>query len=351
VQPDLTITDFTASVSGDSVTYTIKTCNVGQTAAGTFYVDLYYDRTTPPGPSVFGDQFNTYNALAPGACVTTALSRANTPAGTYSSWTQVDADGIVGESDETNNTEGPLSVTVSSPPPPGGPDLTIQNVETTIYGSIAVTVRYRFTICNLGNQASGATEVHLYHDRTTPPPQGMAGDQQTTVPGIQPGGCTSRNIYRLNVPQGTYSSYGQVDPQDQVKESDETNNIYGPVKVTVGTTPGADLTIKSFTHNIYQLGTVRYRVQICNVGTGTSGTTQVHIYYDQNVPPKQGQAGDLLTAVSMLQPGSCVFRNVYRLATPTGTYSSWAQVDPANLVTETDENNNVAGPLAVTVAP
>jgi subtilase family serine protease len=233
VQADLTITDFTASVSGDSVTYTIKTCNVGQASATTFYVDIYYDRATAPGPNVFGDQSHSYSSLAPGACVTTALSRTKTPAGTYSSWAQVDADGIVAESDETNNVEGPLSLTVSGTPPPQGPDLTI----------------------------------------------------------------------------------------------------------------------KSFTHNIHKLNTVRYRVQVCNYGTGPAGATQVHIYFDQAVPPKQGQAGDQLTPVAMLQPGSCVFKNLYRLATPTGTYSSWAQVDPTNLVTETNENNNVAGPLAVTLAP
>ncbi len=336
-QPDLVISSFTAKVSGSTVTYTAQACNNGKGVSSNFYVDVYYDRSTAPGVQQFGNQYKSYNSLAAGACVTATFTRSNAPAGTYTSWAQADADGAVAETDTT------------PPPPPLAPDLQITNTQINLYGSFSVTVRYRFTICNKGNLASGSTQVHVYYNLSAAPKQGQSGDKYTTVPGLQPAACTTRTIYRSGTPQGSYSSYGQVDPQNLVKESNETNNVYGPVKVNVGSTPGSDLQIDSFSTTIYGTSTVRYRIRVCNKGTGTSGTTAVHVYYNRSTAPPQGQSGDQSTSVPMLSPGACSNRNIYRSGTPSGTYTSWAQVDPQNSVTEVNESNNTAGPLKVTV--
>ena len=349
-QPDLTITSFKATVQGSNVTYTITTCNQGKGASGNFFVDLYYDRTSPPGLQEFGDQYNSYGAgLAPGACNNTTFTRANTPAGSYSSWAQVDADGIVAESVESNNVAGPIKVTVSSPPPPKGPDLVIQSMTATVYGTTSVTVRYQMVICNIGTDPSSGTQVHVYYNQAGAPAPGQPGDKLTTVPGLQPGNCSTRNVYRYGTPQGTYTSWAQVDPNNQVTETIETNNVSGPAQVTVGTTPGADLTIKVFDHTILGQSTVRYRMQVCNVGTGSTGFTVVHVYFNQATAPSSGSPGDQSTYVPMLQPGACTYRYVYRQGTPQGTYTSWAQVDPYNQITETNESNNVTGPIKVIV--
>jgi subtilase family serine protease len=349
-QADLAIISFTAAVNGNTVSYSITTCNQGQTPAGDFYVDVYYDQKTAPSLKEFGDQYTHHaGGLAAGACVTDSFTRNNTQPGTYDSWAQVDADGIVAEADETNNVNGPIKVKVTGPPPPKGPDLVIQSMTTQIYGTLSITVRYQMEICNVGSDPAGQTQVHVYYDLAAPPAQGTPGNKSTSVPGLAPGACTTRNIYRYNTPSGSYSSYAQVDPNNVVAEADETNNVAGPVQVTVGTAPGADLTINAFTHQIYGTSTVRYHMQICNVGTGSTGPTEVHVYFNQVTAPKAGDQGDQSTSVPMLQPGDCTNRNIFRFNTPAGTYNSWAQVDPDNTVTETDESNNVSGPIKVTV--
>ena len=351
LQPDLVVKDFKAVVSGATVTYTVEACNQGQGQSGNFFVDLYYDRQNAPTLQDFGDQYdNKSGGLAPGACVTTTFTRANTPSGTYTSWAQVDADGIVAESNESNNIAGPTTVVVvGPPPPPPGADLVIQNVQTQIYGYTSITVRYQIQICNNGSAMSGTTQVAVYYDRATAPPAGLAGDNSTGVAGLAPGACTNRNVYRTATPQGSYTSWAQVDPQNTVAESNESNNVFGPVKVAVGTTAGADLTIQGFSAQLFGTNTVRYQMQVCNVGTGVSGPNEVHVYFDQPGAPQAGDTGNQYTYVATLQPGACSTRNIYRSGTPAGTYTSWAQVDPKNAVAETNESNNVAGPITVVV--
>lgn len=347
-QPDLVV-KFSASVGGDTIKYVIDTCNVGGIAAGPYFVDVYYDRPNPPGLQQFGDQFQQYPGLPPGACQQTVLSRTGTPAGTYTSWAQVDADGQVSESNESNNVGGPIKLTVQGPPPPIGPDLVINTVTTSVTGTTSATVRYQINVCNKGQTASGGTQVHVYYDRPVAPKQGESGDQFTTVPGLQPGACTNRNIYRSGTPPGTFNSWAQVDPLNIVIEAVETNNVSGPHPVVVGSSVGADLRIDSFTAQTIGSSTVVYTIRVCNVGTGSAGATDVQVYYNSATAPPAGSFGDKLTTVAQLAPSACSNRTISRSGTPPGTYTSWARVDVQNAVTETNENNNDAGPTKVTV--
>ncbi len=348
LQPDLVVSSFNAAVTGSTVTYTVVTCNKGQGAAGNFYVDVYYNRTSAPGVGDFGELYQDYPGLAAGACLTTTLTRPSTPSGSYASWAQVDADGVVAESVESNNVSGPIKVVVGGPPPLGV-DLVLTSLKATVSGTIA-SVTYQMQICNQGSAASPATEAHVFYHLSGAPPAGQKGDATTTVPALQPGACTNRSVVRNGVPAGSYSSWARVDPLNTVPESNETNNTFGPVLVTVGTAPGADLTIKSFTSQIQSQTTVRYQVQVCNSGTGASGATALHVYYNRGSAPTAGQSGEQLAAVPNLAPGACTTQNLYRYGTPSGTYTSWAQVDPQNQVSETNEANNVAGPITVVVS-
>ncbi|MCA9672669.1 MAG: hypothetical protein KC503_44045 [Myxococcales bacterium] len=382
---DLVITQLRASVAGSTVRYDMTLCNVGASPATNFFVDLYYNRPAQPRTNDFGDDFRRFNALGPGSCVQVPFTRNNTPAGSYTSWAQVDADGNVPESNESNNIPPPVFVTVGGPPPPpfdggpppppfdggpppfdgfppppfdGGPpppppirpDLRVIAMTATV-SSTGTTVSYRLRVCNNGFITSGPTDVHVYYDLAAPPAVGQSGDKLTSVSSLSPGACVDRIISRTGTPTGTYRSYAQVDPLNFIAEVSESNNTFGPVQVTVGTAPGADLTIQSFTSAIIgSAGTsVRYTIRVCNSGTGTSGATNVHVYYNSAARPSNGLPGDQLTSVPQLAPGACSNRFITRTGTPAGTYTSWAQVDVPSIVSETNENNNVAGPLTVTV--
>jgi subtilase family serine protease len=344
---DLTVSKFTAAVNGSTVTYTIEVCNLGGAASTQYFVDVYYNRPTAPGLQQFGEQFNQFPALGAKACRSNTFTRNNTAAGTYSSWAQVDADGQVSESNESNNVRGPLSVTVQGTPQ--GPDLVVDSLTATVTGTTLATVRYTARVCNKGTQQSPTSQVHVYYNRTTAPATGQLGDRFTTVQSLAPGACTNRQIFRSGTPPGTYASWAQVDPSNTIAEAVETNNVAGPTTVTVGSTKGADLTIKSLTTQVFGSSSVRYRAEVCNTGTGSSGATTVVVYYNRATAPAVGANGDQLTTVPQLAPGACTTRSIFRSGTPPGTYTSWAQVDVPNVVTETSEANNIAGPVKVTV--
>ena len=350
--PDLVVKSFSAAVSKTTVTYKVQVCNQGKSAAGAFYLDLFYNRSTAPGPKTYGNKYTQIKAgLAAGACVSHTFTRNNTPVGTYSSWVSVDTDGYVKETNENNNYKGPVTVKVTGgPPPPKKPDLTIKSLNVSVYGTTVATVRYRFNVCNNGDTTSGSTDLHVYYNLKAAPKAGAKGDRSTSVPAIGAGNCVIRDIYRTWVSKGVYTSYGQVDVAGSVAESNENNNVFGPKTVTVNTTtPGADLKITSFSYQNYAFNTVLYNMRVCNVGKGSTAATQLRLYYNLSSAPKQGQSGNRTTTVPGLQAGGCTNRYITRTNTSSGTYYSYAYVDPSNNVKETNENNNVAGPIKVVI--
>ena len=348
-KPDLTVRNFAAKVSGSTVTYQAQVCNLGQGDASGFYLDVYYNRSSAPAVKQSGDKYIVVPTLKAGKCSTHTFTRPNTPTGTYRSYIQVDSDASVSESNESNNVSGPITVKVSKPPPVKKPDLVISKVTATAGGSWSFYIRYRVTVCNNGSVAAGASRLDVYLNRSSAPKVNQTGDRATTLTSLNPGQCTTRDVNISRVRTGTYTSYAQVDTLDAVSESTETNNTYGPIKVTVGTAPGADLVIRSLTYNPYAFNTVLYRVRVCNAGKGAAGANRVCVYYNRSSAPTTSTRCDQSASVPILQPGQCTDRNVTRLAAPNGTYASWAYVDYRRQVTETNENNNTAGPLKVTM--
>ena len=77
------VVDFSAAVAGTTVTYRARVCNNGDRDSGRFYVDVYFDRSAPPGVKDFGDQSRALTQLAPRACADVTFTRANTPPGAY----------------------------------------------------------------------------------------------------------------------------------------------------------------------------------------------------------------------------------------------------------------------------
>jgi len=350
-KPDL-VSTLTASASGSTVTYTAKTCNQGKAAAsGNFYVDVYYNPKSKPTNKKYGNQFKQHKSLAAGACVTDTFTRKNTPAGTYKSYVQVDSDNYVAEANETNNVAGPVTVTVKTGPPPvKGPDLVIKSMSTytyTIFGTTAV--RYRVTVCNNGTVDAAASQVDVYYNQKSAPKAGAKGNTSRSVPALKAGNCTTRDLIRTGVGKGTYTSWAYVDTGNKIKETDETNNAFGPVTVSTSGTSNGDLKITSFTYQAYAYNTVLYRITVCNVGAGATGSTSVGLYYNLSAAPTSSTKPDRTSTVAVLQPKQCSTRYITRVQTKTGTYNSWAFVDPSNYIKETDEKNNIKGPLKVTV--
>jgi subtilase family serine protease len=347
-QPDLMISSFSANVAGSTVTYQVTVCNQGSAAAPATIVDVYYDRSGAPGLYQYGDQFVNVLALSAGSCATLTLSRPSTPAGTYRSWAQVDANGAIAESNEGNDVAGPIQVTVTGPPAQA--DLVVQSLNVTVFEQ---TVTYTAVVCNVGGLAAGSFAVDFYHNFPTPPVVGQVGDDRRTLNGLGAGQCATRSVTQTNTTPGTYTAWVLADSVNAVAEVNESNNTGGPKGYTVVDAPpppqGIDLQVASFNATTY-LGTVTYEVVVCNAGNQAAGHFVIDVYYDQGWPPNEGDPGQQEREVASLAAGACVNRTFVRTGTPDGTYVSWCQVDAMGEVNETNEGNNVGGPTTVTVS-
>jgi subtilase family serine protease len=339
--PDLQITSLYSNVSGNTVSYTATVCNKGQGYAQSSYLDLFYNRNSQPTPYTNPNKSLYIKPLSGGAC-TSVKTASYLATGTYLSWGYVDRKNVVKESNESNNVKGPVKFSVGSGTLP---DLVVTKL-TTFTSSSGYTYYYA-TVCNYGKASSGYSQLDLYWNRNSSPPSYLPGNQSTSVYALSPGACTTRTIYSKLSP-GTYSSWVRVDRNNAVQEQNESNNVYGPLKVNVGGTGSADLVISNMYTNPSPTGYTYYYVQVCNKGTVASGTTQLELYLNRTSTPSISTAGDKVTSVYSLSPGACATRYFYHQFQP-GTYLSWVRVDRKNVVPESNESNNVHGPLKVSV--
>jgi len=113
--PDITIQSFSIDDDdpeiGDIVGVTVVVKNQGTgDAIGTFWVDLYYNLTTPPVPGDIGDYFWEIQGLSAGASTPVTTTIQEWSPGYWDSYVQVDSDQIIEESDETNNVYGSVRI-------------------------------------------------------------------------------------------------------------------------------------------------------------------------------------------------------------------------------------------------
>lgn len=194
----------------------------------------------------------------------------------------------------------------------------------------------------------------------------LAGSRITIVDELQAG---SEKIFQVqglatipdDTPNGTYLLGARVDPNGQVDEFDETNNV--DLRQLTVARPKPDLSV-SFVlapttaepgENLGQ----RMRLSVRNQGRGvaTAGfVVEILLSTDRNLPPgfaqESGQfredmllAGSRIPIVEDLRPGALKQFQVQGLATipgntPNGTYLLAARVDPNNQVDESNEGNN-----------
>jgi hypothetical protein len=111
--PDLDVTGFDYSVSGRTITYRVRLCNVGTAPAKEYWVDVYPDRRLPPQPGYPGELIQKGPELAAGACTDLEFKKTGAPDGVLKSWVLADADDFIKEPDELNNRKGPMEVTVN----------------------------------------------------------------------------------------------------------------------------------------------------------------------------------------------------------------------------------------------
>ncbi|MFO7659523.1 MAG: hypothetical protein R6V77_01300, partial [Candidatus Cloacimonadaceae bacterium] len=105
--------------------------NVSTTAiASQCNLDLYFNLAAPPILNQFGQIVHGFYSIPPGIPQQYVFSVNNSVgwAGTWNSYIQIDADGWVTESNETNNVFGPFNITWTAVALPAIDDLSIERI-------------------------------------------------------------------------------------------------------------------------------------------------------------------------------------------------------------------------------
>ncbi len=117
-------------------------------------------------------------------------------------------------------------------------DLVVKSIKITpVIPSVGQLVDVSVTVQNQGSTPAGAFWLDWYSSRTSSPVTGNIGDRYARVPSLAGGAeYTMHTTFKYNS-AGLHNMYAQVDTNNEVREIDESNNIYGPqtVKVVDGT--------------------------------------------------------------------------------------------------------------------
>ena len=340
---DLVISALTVSSGGSSLTLSVSdtTTNDGTGASAASITRFYLSSNSSfdAGDTLL-DGARAVPALDPGissAGPTTITIPANTPAGAYYVIAKADADGVVSETSETNNTLG-RSISVGS-------DLVVSSLVVPVKSGAGATISVTDTTSNDGDRAAAPSITRFYLSVNS---TWDAADALLTaahpVAGLAEGTAHTAPT-ALTVPVGTatgaYYVIAKADADNAVVEAKETNNTMsrliqiGPdFDVSAFTAPakgGADLPLSVTDTTV-------------NAGGGSSSATTTQFYLSVNSSvdsgdtllgsrPLSGLAAGEASTVSTSLP--------IPAGTSTGSYYLIAKADGDNAVAETSETNNL----------
>lgn len=116
--PDLKIQSITTNpinpLPGQNITVTVNIRNQATCSTGGFNLDIYPNLPSPPVLGQFGNPICGFTFIGSGAEVTCIQTVNYVNEGNYNLWAQVDADGVITESNENNNVFGPINITVKA---------------------------------------------------------------------------------------------------------------------------------------------------------------------------------------------------------------------------------------------
>jgi hypothetical protein len=127
---------------------------------------------------------------------------------------------------------GPYTLTVGVTPL--YPDLIVQSIVTNPVSPLAgQTVNVTVTVRNQGQAPAGHFYVDFYKHLASPPGPGQIGDFYCPYSGLEAGATTTCGGTVSYASPGSYSMWVQVDSDQEVVESNEGNNVFGPQTITV----------------------------------------------------------------------------------------------------------------------
>jgi subtilase family serine protease len=348
-KPDLVVTQVSGPMNvapGASFQASVTVCNQGTAPSGNFSTDVALSEDTTIDFQDFRWGGGSMSGLAPGQCTVLNLPvTAYVPDGPYYLGAITDSMGMQEEMFEDNNASaGPLMGVGHAP------DLNVTAFSSPGLALPGTFLRTRMTVCNQGTTSSPSHEVAVFQssDATVTPQDFLVG--RTWVPALASGQCALAEVSGpTNGSEGSYVLGASADPQGQVFETLEGNNLSTASLMLVAK---ADLTVTAISGATNTRRGVAFTSQVttCNVGTKASfdTITELRLSTDDFIGP-----GDtVLTQVTFpaMEPGQCLTFQVNASAyVPDGLYWLGAWVNPNQAQGEAREDNNtlVGNMLAV----
>lgn len=226
--PDLRIAGVSGSGSGGYITLSVTVANDGDIDAAGFFVDAFLDGSEPAFGGT-GDDYVWLDWVGAGDSETVNLYL-DASDGTHTVWVLADTNEYVAESDEDNNVYSGSISAGGGGGSTGGPNLEITYFD---YLSDDVSVYYFVDVANTGTEAAGAFYVDVFVDTWPAPDAEDDGDDYAEFSGLAAGASTYAD-FLLGVDFCWYyscASWATVDSHDRVDETDETDNVAGPLDV------------------------------------------------------------------------------------------------------------------------
>lgn len=227
VEPDLYVRGAEGVGGGGVITLTVEVGNRGEGGAGGFWVDAWVDPGGEPDFGGTGDDFVLVDWVGAGDTTDVQLTLYAGEGG-HEVWVLVDTNEEVAESDEGNNS---FSAEVSGGGGgggDGGPNLEVSYFDYLVDWE---SIYYYVDITNSGNEDAGGFYVDLFVDRTSEPEVGDDGDEVARVSALDAGETTYADFLVDNPCDRYCESWLYVDSYDEVAETDEGDNLAGPLQV------------------------------------------------------------------------------------------------------------------------
>ncbi|WP_164891191.1 CARDB domain-containing protein [Botryobacter ruber] len=334
-------------VSGGTVNVTSTIKNNGTTAAASSTVGYYLSADAVFNSADVVLESSSGGTLAAGATAsrTATLTIPDaTTAGNYYILFVADHANAVSETNETNNVASvALAVTAALRADLLVTAASVSKATTVAGDTIAVTA----TIQNSGQASAGGSMVGYYLSARNVWDNTAVRIGQSEVTTLAVGGTASPEA-NLIIPAGTaagdYFVLVRADDTGAVTESSETNNVRS-IAVTLAA-PTVDLTVQpaAFVASVTAGNSYSFATEIRNSGNVAAASSNVGLYLSSNTSL---ESSDLLLSTitgGPLGAGSVAVRSS-SITIPSnispGTYYILVVADPADLVTESVETNNM----------
>jgi subtilase family serine protease len=352
--PDLVVSAFSVPAEGGaglSITVTDTTRNQSGTGPAAASVTRFYlssDAALDAGDVPLG--FRNVPALPSGqssAASTSLPIPAGTAPGAYSVIAKADADGLLAESSETDNTRAD-TITI-------GPDLAVSALSAPATGGAGLPVTVTDTTRNQGagsTVATSTTSFYLSSNSTYGAGDVLLGSRTVGIlaPNAASSAPTTFTIPASTLP-GSYYIVARADDSGAVPESDETNNTRA---VLIRLSPDLIVSALTVPSSAAAGSIVSVTDTTKNQGQGSTPATTTRFYLSRNTTFEPstdieiGSRGVGLLASGSSSPGGASL--TIPAGTVPGTYYILARADGDNAVAESNEGNNTTN-KPITISP